>query len=114
MQTVLVTGWMEGQAQNGYLDVLLQLGLLGFCPVIWLFIRALMKSGPTGTFCGRSQMMKVSLVLLVLVLVENIGETSFLAPYALLWLYSLIAILVLTIGPGRAAGRFTAALTGEP
>jgi exopolysaccharide production protein ExoQ len=114
MQTVLVTGWMEGQAQNGYLDVLLQLGLLGFCPVVWLFIRALIKGGPTSTFGGRSQMMKVSLVLLVLVLVENIGETSFLAPYALLWLYSLIAILVLTIGPGRAAGPFTAALTGEP
>ena len=99
MQTILVTGWMEGQAQNGYLDVLLQLGLLGFCPLIWLFIRALIKGGPTSAFGGRTQMMKASSLLLVLVLVENIGESSFLDPYGLLWLYSLVAILVLTVRP---------------
>jgi exopolysaccharide production protein ExoQ len=99
MQTILATGWMEGQAQSGYLDVLLQLGLLGFCPLVWLFIRALIKRGPTSASGGRTQMMKVSTVLLVLVLVENIGETSFLDPYGLLWLYSLVAILVLTVRP---------------
>jgi O-antigen ligase len=99
MQTILVTGWMEGQAQNGYLDVLLQLGLLGFCPLVWLFIRALIKGGSASASGGRTQMMKVSTVLLVLVLVENIGETSFLDPYGLLWLYSLLAILVLTVRP---------------
>jgi O-antigen ligase len=97
MQTILATGWMEGQAQSGYLDVLLQLGLLGFCPLVWLFIRALIKGGPTSASGERTQMMKVSTVLLVLVLVENIGETSFLDPYGLLWLYSLAAILVLTV-----------------
>ena len=32
MQTVLVTGWMEGQAQDGYLDLLLQLGIIGAVP----------------------------------------------------------------------------------
>jgi O-antigen ligase len=113
-QTILVTGWMEAQAQSGYLDVLLQIGLLGFCPLIWLFIRALIKSGPTTVSGGRTQMMKVSTVLLVLVLVENIGETSFLAPYEPLWLYALVAILVLTVKPGSAKSRFTVALAGEP
>jgi O-antigen ligase len=113
-QTILVTGWMEAQAQSGYLDVLLQIGLLGFCPLIWLFIRALIKGGPTAVSGGRTQMMKVSTVLLVLVLVENIGETSFLAPHELLWLYSLVAILVLTVKSGSAKNRFTLALAGEP
>jgi exopolysaccharide production protein ExoQ len=103
MQTVLFTGWMEAQSQSGYLDALLQLGLLGFCPLIWLFIRALIKGGPRSGSGGRTQMMKVSTVLLVLVLVENIGETSFLDPYGLLWLYSLVAILVLTVRPSLNA-----------
>ncbi|HEX4203113.1 MAG TPA: O-antigen ligase family protein [Ktedonobacteraceae bacterium] len=111
MQTILVTGWMEGQAQSGYLDVLLQLGLIGFCPLVWLFIRALIKGRPTSFSGGRAQMMKVSTVLLVLVLVENIGETSFLDPYGLLWLYSLVAILVLTVRPSfNAVSRDTAAV----
>jgi O-antigen ligase len=112
-QTILVTGWMEAQAQSGYLDVLLQLGLLGFCPVIWIFIRALFK-GATSTSGGRSQMMKVSTVVLVLILIENIGETSFLDPYALLWLYSLVAILVLTIKSRNTKNDLTPALAGEP
>jgi exopolysaccharide production protein ExoQ len=103
MQTILVTGWMEGQAQNGYLDVLLQLGVLGLCPLVWLFIRSLVKGAPTSASGGRTQMMKVSILLLVLVLVENIGETSFLDPYGLLWLYSLLAILVLTVRPSLNA-----------
>lgn len=98
-QAVLGTGWIEGQAQSGYLDVLLQLGLIGFCPLIWVFLRALIKGGAGSASGGRTQMMKVSTVILVLVLVENIGETSFLDPYGLLWLYSLLAILVLTVRP---------------
>jgi O-antigen ligase len=111
MQATLVTGWMEGQAQSGYLDVLLQLGLLGFCPLVWLFIRALIKGGPTSASGERTQMMRVSTVLLVLVLVENIGETSFLDPYGLLWLYSLVAILVLTVRPSfNAISEDTAAV----
>jgi exopolysaccharide production protein ExoQ len=113
MQTILVTGWMQAQAQSGYLDVLLQLGLLGFCPLIWLFIRALIKGGPSGA-SGSTQMMRVSTVLLVLVLVENIGETAFLVPYGLLWLYSLLAILVLTVKPGSAKSHLALALAGEP
>jgi O-antigen ligase len=55
-QTILVTGWMEAQAQSGYLDVLLQIGLLGFCPLIWLFIRALIKGGPTAVSGGRTHL----------------------------------------------------------
>jgi O-antigen ligase len=112
-QTILATGWMEAQAQSGYLDVLLQLGLLGFCPLIWLFIRALIKGGrsmagePTG-------MTKVSAVLLIMVLVDNIGETSFLAPYAILWFYSLLAILALTVRPGWEKSQLTLAPAGEP
>ena len=37
MQSVLVTGWMEAQAQNGYLDVLLQLGCFGLIPLACMF-----------------------------------------------------------------------------
>jgi hypothetical protein len=51
-----------------------------------------------GRHGARNQLRKASCVLLILVLIENIGETSFLDPYGLLWLYSLVATLVLIAG----------------
>ena len=46
MQTVLTTGWMEGQAQNGYIDTLLQLGLVGLIPLLTVFFRGFVQRPP--------------------------------------------------------------------
>jgi O-antigen ligase len=104
-QTVLVTGWMEGQAQDGYLDLLLQLGLIGAVPLVWMFVRGAAQAwtgvqAPVGL--RHAQM---ATVLLPLVLVENIGESSFLLPLAIPWFFTLLSLLVLA----RAAKRTEAA-----
>jgi exopolysaccharide production protein ExoQ len=96
MQTVLSTGWMEGQAQDGYLDVLLQLGLIGLVPFIWLCLRALKQA--IGALERRTldSAVWLAIVLLPVILAENIGESSFLLPLGIPWFYTLIALLALS------------------
>jgi exopolysaccharide production protein ExoQ len=95
MQTVLVTGWMEGQAQDGYLDLLLELGVVGLVPLVWIFARAFTQAW--GALCTRRIVPEVQFatVLLPLVLVENIGESSLLIPLGIPWFYALLAFLIL-------------------
>jgi exopolysaccharide production protein ExoQ len=93
---VLVTQWMEGQAQDGYLDALLGLGLLGFVPLIWMFGRALFHAwGSIQAGIGAAQI-QFGIVVLLVVLMQNIGETSILLPLAIQWLYALLALLLLS------------------
>jgi O-antigen ligase len=102
MQAVLTTGWMEGQAQDGYLDILLQLGLLGLIPIAVLFLRGFAQAVKA---IGRKQLppaMLLAIVILPLILVENIGESSLLLPLGIPWFYVLIAMLTLTF-PGLCA-----------
>jgi O-antigen ligase len=92
--TVLVTGWAERQAQDGYLDVMLQLGLLGFVPLIWMLGRGL-----THASCvlhpGNTAAVRLATVLLLVLMVVNIGESGFLAPLSMLWFFTLLALLIL-------------------
>ena len=104
MQSVLVTGWMEAQAQNGYLDVLLQLGLLGLVPLVWMIARGLIHSRRalrerrlTPTICTAT-------VFLIVMMVENITESSFLVSEGLLWFYMLLAVFVLSGMKKRTGG----------
>jgi O-antigen ligase len=102
MQAVLTTGWMEGQAQDGYLDILLQLGLLGLIPIAVLFLRGFAQAVKA---IGRKQLppaMLLAIVILPLILVENIGESSLLLPLGIPWFYALIAMLTLSF-PGLCA-----------
>lgn len=95
MQTVLVTGWMEGQAQDGYLDILLQLGIVGLIPLVMMFLRAAMHAVPIVERRMLNSISAFSIVLLPLVLVGNIGESTLLQPVGITWFYALIAFLVL-------------------
>jgi O-antigen ligase len=101
MQAVLTTGWMEGQAQDGYLDVLLQLGGVGLVSLIWIFLRAFRQAASRieGRIADAS--VRFAIVLLPLILVENIGESSFLLPLGLPWFYSLIALMTLNFSPSH-------------
>lgn len=95
MQSVLVTGWMEGQAQDAYLDILLQLGLLGLIPVMALFVRA---GAQAVSAMERRTLNRVTLwaiVFLPVLLVGNIGESTILLPLGASWFYALIAFLIL-------------------
>jgi O-antigen ligase len=93
MQTVLTTGWMEGQAQDGYLDVLLQLGLIGLLPLCYLFGRGLVQAAGAVIGGRPAQMTLLAMILLPLILIENIGESSFLLPLSIPWFYALIVLI---------------------
>jgi O-antigen ligase len=95
MQAVLTTGWMEGQAQDGYLDVLLGLGLIGLVPLIWMFVRGFGQAAQALQRRAGGAIVLLAIVLLPLILVENIGESSFLLPLGIPWFYALVALLTL-------------------
>jgi exopolysaccharide production protein ExoQ len=101
MQAVLTTGWMEGQAQDGYLDVLLQLGLIGLVPLAWALMRAFKQAAGALERRVANSLVRLAIVLLPLVMVENIGESSFLLPLGIPWFYVLISLLILNFSPGR-------------
>jgi O-antigen ligase len=92
--TVLITGWAENQAQSGYLDVMLQLGLLGLIPLVWMLGRGLIQASralnPRNTAATQA-----ATVLLLVLIVENVGESGFVAPLNILWFYTLLALLIL-------------------
>jgi exopolysaccharide production protein ExoQ len=95
MHAVLATGWMEGQAQDGYLEVLLELGVLGLIPLIALFLRALWQALKA---MERKQMdgaVLLAIVMIPVVLVENIGESFLLDPLGIPWFYVLLSLLTL-------------------
>jgi exopolysaccharide production protein ExoQ len=95
LQTVLTTGWMQGQAQDGYLDILLQVGLLGLIPTILLFLRALMQAGRLIHHKMRDPSILLAVVLIPVILIENIGESSLMMPLSLPWFYALISFTIL-------------------
>jgi len=101
MQTVLVTGWMEGQAQDGYLDILLQFGLVGLIPLIAVFLRGLVQSAKAVDRRWLNRATMLAIVLLPLILVENIGESSLLTPLGIPWFYALIALMTLSMPAAR-------------
>ena len=102
MQTVLTTGWMEGQAQNGYLDTLLQLGLAGLIPLLAVFFRGFVQAATTIERKLLGPANSLAIVLLPLILIENIGESSLLLPLGIPWFYALIALVILAIPKPRA------------
>lgn len=92
--TILVTGWAENQAQCGYLDVMLQLGLLGLVPLVWILGRGLTQAArvlnPRSTTA-----VQLATVLLLVLIVENVGETLFLVPIHILCFYTMLVLLIL-------------------
>lgn len=105
MQTVLTTGWMEGQAQDGYLDTLLQLGLVGLIPLVAVFLRGFVQAVTAIERQLLNPATLIAIVVLPLILLENIGESSLLLPLGIPWFYALIALVVLAF-PDRHAEEF--------
>jgi exopolysaccharide production protein ExoQ len=105
MQAVLTTGWMEGQAQDGYLDTLLQLGLVGLIPLVVVFLRGFVQSIGAMERKLLSHAVLWAIVLLPLVLLDNIGESSLLLPLGIPWFYALIALVILAF-PNPHAEEF--------
>jgi exopolysaccharide production protein ExoQ len=99
--TIAITGWNQTQSQNGYLDVMLQIGLLGLIPLVWMLARGLTQAA-RALNSQNSASVQMATVLLLVLMVENVGESGFLAPINILWFYTLIALLILHHSSKRA------------
>ena len=91
---VLTTGWMEGQAQNGYIDLLLQLGLCGLAIFVVITVVALRQSIRTLRDPGVDFLQaRWAFTLIILILLYNIGESAIVTAFDITWLLYLIALI---------------------
>jgi O-antigen ligase len=98
----LVAGWALQQSQNGYLDVWLQLGVVG----VGIVAIMLLKSVRDVTRCFRGSRdpgyVRWCMVVLICIVVQNVGESS-LCFARLSWLMFLLAFAGLS--QAARAGR---------
>jgi hypothetical protein len=73
---------------------MLQLGLLGFVPLVWILVRGLTRAARALSPLNTAPVQMATVLLLVLI-IENVGETGFLVPIHLLWFYTQLALLLL-------------------
>jgi O-antigen ligase len=90
--------WKPGAAHNGYIDVYVDLGLIGVTILLFLIIfayRDILKNIAYNSDFGKFRMM-----MFVMILVYNYTESSFFKPTALLWFsYLIISIRVPELFP---------------
>lgn len=95
--------WKPGAAHNGYIDVYVDLGLVGVTILIFLIIYAykdILRSIEYESDFGKFRMM-----MFVMILVYNYTESSFFKPTALLWFsFLIISIKVPELFPEGSFG----------
>jgi O-antigen ligase len=92
--------WNPGQAHNGYIDVYIDVGIIGICLlVIMIFVtyRSIIRSISAG-----SEFAKLRFAIFITVLIYNFTESSFLKPTSFLWFtFLLIAVQTAEIIPEK-------------
>lgn len=85
--------WRPTQGHNGYIDVYLELGLIGLALTIGVIVLA--YRGILRTFASHVEFGKLQFILLSLILVNNITESSLLRGANNLWfLFLLVAVSI--------------------
>jgi exopolysaccharide production protein ExoQ len=85
------------QAHNGYIDIFLELGILGLIFITLTIIRAISALQYSSGWSKSDRIM--ILALIIFVLVHNLMESSLFRSTALVW--SIFVILILLIASGR-------------
>ena len=88
VNVVMVTHWMQAQSQNGFLDVWLQLGVLGIALVAACFLQAGRYALSNFRSRGATQLW---IELLICTLLFNIGESTLMASHSLSWFLFILA-----------------------
>ena len=94
-------GWTPTTAHNGYLDILLELGIVGLGLLLLLIVqshRNVMRSSALQREWGQLKM-----VLFIMVLFHNFTETSLGKPNSLLWLLFLLTSFIVWPAGSRAS-----------
>ncbi|MDR0306536.1 MAG: O-antigen ligase family protein [Chitinispirillales bacterium] len=80
--------WHPTQAHNGYIDIFVDLGIVGLVVVISLIIAAFVSSYKE--IMAGSEFGKFRFVLILMVVIYNISESSLIRPTSLLWFTFLL------------------------
>jgi len=84
-------GWRPGEAHNGYVDIYVDLGLIGLALV--LIIISVGFAGALDDLQNEFEMGRIRLVLLLSIIMNNITESTLLkGPYSLWFLFLLVAV----------------------
>ncbi|NER50176.1 MAG: O-antigen ligase family protein [Symploca sp. SIO1A3] len=83
--------WMPPHAHNGFLDVTLDLGLIGLGILLLSFLVTLIQAIQY-LFNGKGGESSIPLILLMYAFQVNLSETQFLRPYLLWFLYVLVTV----------------------
>lgn len=80
--------WNPGQAHNGYIDVYLELGVIGFT-LFLIFLVSVVKNILIN-ISHDSDYGRLRMVLFAMILIYNVTESSFLKPTSFLWFVMLL------------------------
>lgn len=110
--TYLAADWTVSYAHNGFLDVMLQLGFAGLAAVCFVFIKAIKDTAAAmSKEISRYSFWCVS--VLVLTLIFNLDEGTFVAEERIYWLLFLVVSLGVH-GPNYLHTRETRLLAKKP
>jgi exopolysaccharide production protein ExoQ len=91
--------WRPGEGHNGYIDVYVQLGVVGMVLLVLVIGSAI--AGALDTFHDQFELGRLRLALLLSVLINNVAETSFLDGTHSLWFIFLLAAVNIPTAPQR-------------
>jgi exopolysaccharide production protein ExoQ len=111
LNIVLISGWVLSQAQNGLLDLWLQVGIAGVFLILLATAQAFRNAVRCFRASGHDRYVRWCIVVIACTLVFNIGESS-LGMVHLVWFLFLLACIGLK---QRAMGEHAEAISdGEP
>jgi exopolysaccharide production protein ExoQ len=99
-------GWMVPYAHNGFLDIWLDLGIVGFGLIVATFIKAI-RDGIRSIRGERSSYVQWCLSIVFLTVLYNLDEGTLLAQTELVWVLYIVACTGLAMEARRAQGRWT-------
>ena len=85
--------WSVGEAHNGYLDILLQLGAVGAAALVLMTIAVFLSISRLPSWGNVSLVKFIAIYLTVSVYVQNITESALLRVAADSWVFFVVAIM---------------------
>jgi exopolysaccharide production protein ExoQ len=89
---VLIAGWSLSQAQSGYLDLWLQLGVFGVAALVLMTLQAGVYAIRCFRYRSNAAFVRWCIVVILCNLVYNIGESDF-GYLRILWLLFVMACI---------------------
>lgn len=89
-------GWWPAQAHNGYLDLQLELGLIGLVAFICLYV-AVVRREVIRVIGGSAPVDYFGITLIVLLSTINLAESQLFAPNSIIWI--IFVMLLFNKGP---------------